>query len=246
MLAEMLLKMETSLKKDIAAVRTDIGQVLKRVEETEDRLEDHEQRLEGMSKQIRDLQKANRSLLYKLEDQENRSRCKNLRIKGLPEKFGKEDLVSVLQQLLNPLLDRETTDPLKLDRAHGIARYPRNISENPRDVIIKFHYEEEKDKILGKLRQRPGLSFEGVELHVYSDLSAETLARRRRLKPLTGLLKTTGIFYQWGFPACLIGKRNEQTAVLRFPEDLEDFCSKLDIVPPPIPGWGAEENVASM
>lgn len=112
MLAEMLLKMEISLKKDIAAVRTDIGHVLKRVEETEDRLGEHEQRLEGMSKQIRDLQKANRSLLYKLKDQENRSRRRNLRIKGLPEKYGKEDLVPVLQQLLNPLLDRETTVPL--------------------------------------------------------------------------------------------------------------------------------------
>lgn len=43
MLAEMLSKMEASLKVDIAAVRIDIGQVLGRVEEMEGRLEDHEQ-----------------------------------------------------------------------------------------------------------------------------------------------------------------------------------------------------------
>lgn len=78
MLTELLMKLETSLKKEIGTVRVDIGHVLKRVEETEDRLEEHERRLEGMNTQIRDLQRANRSLLYKLEDQENRSRRKNL------------------------------------------------------------------------------------------------------------------------------------------------------------------------
>lgn len=244
MLAELLLKLETSLKKEIATVRVDIGHVLKRVEEMEDRLEEHERRLEGMNMQIRDIQRANRSLLYKLEDQENRSRRKNLRIKGLPEKFGKEELAPALQQLLNPLLDREIMAPLKVDRAHRVARYPRNTSESPRDVIVKFHYEEEKVKILGKLRHQSGLSIEGAEIQVYSDLSAETLTRRRLLKPLTALLKTTEIAYQWGFLACLIGKRNGRTAVLRFPEDLEDFCRKLDIATPRIPGWGVEETAA--
>lgn len=113
----------------------------------------------------------------------------------------------VLQKLLNPLLDKEVTAPLKIDRAHRVARYPRNTSENPRDVIVKFHYEEEKVKILGKLRHQPGLSFEGAEIQVYPDLSAETLTRRWLLKPLTSILKTTETPYQWGFPACLIGKK---------------------------------------
>ncbi|XP_073484990.1 uncharacterized protein [Aquarana catesbeiana] len=58
-LAEMLAKMEDSLKVDIAAVRTHIGQVLGRVEEAEGRLDDHDQRLEDISNQIKTLQSMN-------------------------------------------------------------------------------------------------------------------------------------------------------------------------------------------
>lgn len=94
----MLAKMEASLKVDIAAVRTDIGQVLGRVEEAESRLDDHDQRFQDISNQIKNLQSTNRYLLYKIEDQENRSRRNNLRIKGLPEKYKNEDLTTIIQQ----------------------------------------------------------------------------------------------------------------------------------------------------
>lgn len=74
MLAEMLAKVEVSLKTDtvcIAAVRADIGQVLGRVEEIEERMDKYDQRLEEMNEQIKSLQKTNRLLFYKMEDQEN-------------------------------------------------------------------------------------------------------------------------------------------------------------------------------
>lgn len=128
-------------------------------------------------------------------------------------------------------------EPLKLDRVHRISRYSVHRSENPRDVIVRFHYAEEKSRIMEKTRNLPGLSYEGAELQVYSDLSAETLTRRV-LRPLRELLKSSGISYQWGFPACLVGEKNGRTAVLRFPEDFGDFCGRLDIQPPFIPGWG--------
>lgn len=53
-------------------------------------------------------------------------------------------------------------------------------------------------------------------------------------------MRALNVPYQWGFPACLKGKRDGRSAVLRFHEDLPDFCSKLDIPPPALPGW--EEN----
>lgn len=41
----------------------------------------------------------------------------------------------ILQQIFNPLLEREMSEPLKLDRVHRIARYTIDRLESPRDVI---------------------------------------------------------------------------------------------------------------
>lgn len=95
-LAEKLAKLELSLKTDIAAAQADLRQVLDRIEEAKERLDIHDQMLEEMREQVKTLQRAHRSLLYKMEDQENQSRSKNLRIKGLPVKYGDGDLPAVM------------------------------------------------------------------------------------------------------------------------------------------------------
>lgn len=56
--------------------------------------------------------------------------------------------------------------------------------DNPRDVKVRLHYAEEKSKIMEGSRKSAGILYEETELKIFSDLSAETLARRR-LKPLT-------------------------------------------------------------
>lgn len=61
------------------------------------------------------------------------------------------------------------------------------------------------------------------------DLSQKTLSRRRALKPLINQLQAKNISYRWGLAACLVAKNQGISATLRFPEDLKDFCSKLDL-----------------
>lgn len=80
-LAEMLAKVEVSLKLDIAAFRSDIEQVLGRVEEEEERQDMYDHRLEEIKEQMKSLQRDNRSLSYKIE-----LNVKKYVIRGLPEK----------------------------------------------------------------------------------------------------------------------------------------------------------------
>lgn len=136
-----------------------------------------------------------------------------------------------MQELFNPMLGREATEILKLDRVHRITRYQSQVEDKPRDVIKRFYYAEEKSKIMEGIRTAAEISYDGSELQIFSDLSTETLARRRLLKPLTEQMRALNVTYQWGFPACLKGKKDGRSAVLRFPEDLRDFCSKLDLSP---------------
>lgn len=117
----------------------------------------YDQRLEEMNEQIKSLQRANRSLLYKMEDQENQSRQKNLRIRGLSQKYKNNELIKVMQELFNPMLGKETAETFKMDRVHRIARYQIQGEDNPRDVIVRFHYAEEKSKIMEGIRKSAGI-----------------------------------------------------------------------------------------
>lgn len=175
--------------------------------------------------------------LYKIEDQENRNRRNNIRIRGLPEATGDDDLLPSVRGIFNGLLGHAADHPLKIDRVHRALR-PRNLSTDiPRDVICRVHYYEEKELIMKKARDAAPLDFDGATLSFFPDLARETLDRRRALKPLTEKLRAASINYRWTFPAALIARRDGKTAVLRFPEDLEKFCMDVSITPPELPGW---------
>lgn len=88
-----------------------------------------------------------------------------------------------------------------------------------------------------KAREKTPLDFDGASLLFFPDLARETLERRRALRPLTEKLRTASIDYRWGFSASLIAHKDGKTVILRFPEDLEKFCSDINISPPELPDW---------
>lgn len=180
-----------------------------------------------------------RNLRYRLEDQENRSRRKNLRIRGLPEMQGEgENLQEKVDQIFGGLIDpTENNKRIKLDRVHRI-RKPAEISrEAPRDVIVRFHNYQDKEKIRARLKNNQPVKYGESNLQVFPDLAIETRTRKRVLKPLLVHLKARNVQYSWGFPACLIGRKDGRLATLRFPEETQNFCQRLDIPLVEIPGW---------
>lgn len=184
--------------------------------------------------QMKRMQIDHRDILCKLEEQENQSRRQNLRIRALPEKQG-DDLVTKLKKIFNPILDWRLDEDLKIDRVHRVRKPPGLREEIPRDVIIKFHLYEDKARIWSKLRGVSPVKFESVELQIFSDWSAGTLAWRRQLKPLLEQLRKANIKYSWGFPVSLLVQKEGRTVRLKFLEDLQDFCKNLDIPVPNVP-----------
>lgn len=73
-----------------------------------------------------------------------------------------------MHELFNPMLGRDIAEILKLDRVHRITRYQAQVDDNPRDVIVRFHYAEEKSKIMEGIRTSAGISYEGIELQIFS------------------------------------------------------------------------------
>lgn len=74
-------------------------------------------------------------------------------------------------------------------------------------------------------------------MQIFADLAPETLARRRLLKQLLEQMRTKNIKYGWGFPACLIGYKEGVSVILRYSEELREFCNRLELQMPDLPGW---------
>lgn len=72
-------------------------------------------------------------------------------------------------------------------------------------------------------------TFQGTEVKIFQDLLNITLQRRRELRPLLDLLCSRAITYRGKFPFCLLATAQGCTALLKVPEDLDHFCSTLDI-----------------
>lgn len=78
----------------------------------------------------------------------------------------------------NPLLDKGIDERLKIDRNHRVRKLKNIIADRPRDILVRFQTYEEKAEIWCKMRGRPPIRYEGVELQIFADLAPETLARR--------------------------------------------------------------------
>lgn len=87
-LSEMLKALETSIKAEITMLRSDLGNLLTRVEGAEDKLDKQEREISELKEQLKTIQQNQIKTCYRLEDQENRDRRQNLRLRGVPENRG--------------------------------------------------------------------------------------------------------------------------------------------------------------
>lgn len=52
--------------------------------------------------------------------------------------------------LFNLMLRKEISEILKIDRVHRLTGYRSQVADTPRDVIVRFHYAEEKTMVTEK------------------------------------------------------------------------------------------------
>lgn len=152
-LIEMFMKMENVIKTEISSMRSDMSHLLGRVEEMEETADSQAKEIQNLKEQMKKMQYDNRALIYKLEEQENQSRRQNLRVRDLSEQQN-EDLRKKMQRLFNLVLGKKD-EILRIDRVHRIRKPPNMRQDIPRDIIVKFHSYEDKEKIWTNLRGAP-------------------------------------------------------------------------------------------
>lgn len=87
----------------------------------------------------------------------------------------------IFRDLMDPV---EAGRKLKLDRVHRIRKPPEIRGDAPRDVIVRFHNYADKEQISANLKKNRQAKYGETNLHIFQDLTAATLNRRRIQKPL--------------------------------------------------------------
>ncbi|XP_040215518.1 uncharacterized protein LOC120945431 [Rana temporaria] len=173
----------------------------------------------------------------RLEEIEDRSRGNNLRLRGLPEATGAEDLAVSTLAILRDLLGELFPPNLSLDRIHR-ALGPRSMDlDRPRDIICRIHHYAHKELILRSAWERGDIEFDGATLWIMPDLSRSTLQRRALLKPLLEAARHAGLTYRWGFPISVTFKKAQQSFTLWTPADLPALFVFMDTDPVEVPDW---------
>lgn len=235
-MADMMSHLECIIKGEWNATRMDIQNVLQRVEASKAHLDVHKKAIMELRERAESDWLEMRNIRYRLKDQENWNRHNNFRILGLPESVKNSDLEKMVREVFNKILKREIASSIRFERVHRIQKITmpstdtRHMpSTDIRDVIARFFDYEIKQQVSFGMRSAAPVECNGAKILIFTDLSQETLACRRALKPLIAQLQGKNISYRWGFPACLLAKSQGISATLQFPEDLKDFCSKLDM-----------------
>lgn len=135
--------------------------MLARVEEVEKKKTDMDTRIKELKEEIKILKQEQQEQAYRFEDQENKDRRKNLRIRGLPESSQTENLMDVIGRVFNPTSINEAMNELRIERAHRTRRPLGLRGEAPREIIVRFESLEEKSQIWKNLKGKPPIVYEG-------------------------------------------------------------------------------------
>lgn len=136
-------------------------------------------------------------LQYKIADLEDHSRRNNIKFRGIPESIPPNDLTNYMQCLMKALIP--SLSDIEVDRAHRIPK-PKFLPDTaPRDTLARIHYYHVKERGMAAAKRSPAVPEEFNGISLYADISQQTGLNRKKLAPLTKILRNNSIIYRWGF-----------------------------------------------
>lgn len=116
---------ESSCKQMVEEVREDTIALGRRVEEIEMTQDDLKQAVVDTQEVVKEYEEKLNSLLDQTDDQENRARRQNIRIRGLNERNGAADLSQLVTELFRQILGAESPQVIEIDRVHRTTSLTR-------------------------------------------------------------------------------------------------------------------------
>lgn len=232
----LILRIEEAHNKAIQEVREDLHTVENRVTSGENRISTLEERMQAMEQSHQAHSLEAQEMQLHLEEMEDRSRRNNLRLRGIPEATGQEDLAATATAIFQSLLDNPPPH-LEIDRVHRTLGPKSTDPARPRDVLCRLHRYAQKEILLRRAWDQGEVEFDGAHIQILPDLSRATLQRRAMLKPVLELARSLGCTYRWGYPLAVIFRTDRASFTLRTPADLPALFDFLGTEPIQMPNW---------
>lgn len=86
------------------------------------------------------------------------------------------------------MLGRDANDPIELDRVQQVTSPREDLAKHPWDVLCWVHYYMLKEEIMWKAWHHGPLDFDSSTVHLFPDLSNNTLHMRRVVRPLLDVI----------------------------------------------------------
>ncbi|KAK7878215.1 hypothetical protein WMY93_031167 [Mugilogobius chulae] len=173
--------------------------------EMERALSDACDRLTTIESAHESLKNDHRKLRDKYVDLENRERRQNLRVVGIAEGAEAGNPIRFMTEFFPDVLGKDHFEsPIVIDRAHRTLAPKPRAGDKPRAMVIRLHYYSDKEKILQLSRNKGRLSYNGSQVHIFPDMSAEVSKMRASFNPVKRKLRDAGVVYSLFYPAKLI------------------------------------------
>ncbi|CAH2293798.1 Hypothetical predicted protein [Pelobates cultripes] len=186
--------LKNDFRKDFDTMYRVLENIGQRTEDVEYRMQVQEQSHLDLVNTVKELQKQVNLQAEKMADSEDRSRCNNLRIRGIPDNVETSNLIHYFQKIVKMILPKATDLDLIVDHIH---RLPKSATA-PKDTIVRLHFFHIKQEILSTVG-KSGLPADYKYIKVFQDFSAYTMRRHREFQPFTTELRQREIRYRWGF-----------------------------------------------
>uniref|UniRef100_A0A8C5QZU8 Uncharacterized protein n=1 Tax=Leptobrachium leishanense TaxID=445787 RepID=A0A8C5QZU8_9ANUR len=179
-------------------------------------------------------------LQRRVDDLDNRGRRHNIRVRGMAETEGLEDLRTTLSEAFCMVLGRSQSELIPMDRVNRALRPKPPPTAPPRDIICCLPDYPLKEKIMAKARLSRTWAFGERSLEFYQDLAPFTLAARRCLQPVTQALRQADTPYRWGFPFALAALKDGVRYTISHPADVPTFMAAMELPVLHVKDWESE------
>lgn len=192
----------------------------------ESRVSDIEDKLPPVVKEAHVSHQLAKDTNNRADDMENRLRCNNILIVGLPEKTEGKDPTSFIEGWLSDLFGKDAFSPFfTVERAHCTPGCPLPPGAPPRPVLARLLHYRDREAVLRCAREWANVQFKGTRVSFYPDFSAEVQRRRAKFADVKRQLRNLQLPYVMLFPAKLHVTANRQA---HFFESAQEATTWLD------------------
>nr|XP_014348295.1 PREDICTED: syntaphilin [Latimeria chalumnae] len=168
--------------------------------------------------------KENKSLKRRLEATENQIRATNIRVIGLTEEVGDENLCSLMESWISTTLKLETAeDPIIVERTFRIPLKQTVNKEKRRTIIVTVSSMADRDRILRAAKKLKEIFYEGHKVLFFPNLSPETQTKRHALVNIKKEFLEMNISASMLYPAKLRVCYSDKTYLFWDAADTEKF-----------------------